>query len=197
MTVEGISGAGKSSLVRLLADGLRRRGIPVTLTRDPGGTPAGEAIRDLLLNTRNPLCPEAELALFFADRAQNLAEVIRPALRRGEWVIADRFTDSTIAYQGYGRGLPIERIRALDEAITGRARPHLALVLDLPVATAFSRLAGRDRIEREAFRFHERVRQGFLRIAGEEPDRVAVIPAEGAPGEVLRTAWNRIEERIR
>ena len=196
MSVEGVEGGGKSTLAQRLGARLRREGRRVTLTQEPGGTAAGKIIRQLLLHTDGPLAPETELALFFAARSQNLAEVIRPALARGEVVITDRFTDSTIAYQGGGRGLALERILAIDQAVTGGLRPHLTLVLDLPVATGFSRLKGTDRIEQEADRFHHRVREGFLRIAREEPGRVVVIPADGTPREVFQAAWVAVSARL-
>ncbi|MDE2881030.1 MAG: dTMP kinase, partial [Acidobacteriota bacterium] len=189
-------GGGKSTLAQRLAARLRREGRRVTLTREPGGTAAGKVIRQLLLHGEGPLVPETELALFFAARAQNIAEVIRPALLRGEVVITDRFTDSTIAYQGGGRGLPLERILAVDQAVTGGFRPQLTLVLDLPVATGFSRLKGTDRIEQEAERFHRRVREGFLRIAREEPGRVVVIPADQTPDKVFEAAWAAVSARL-
>lgn len=197
VSVEGVEGGGKSTLAQRLGARLRREGRRVTLTQEPGGTAAGKIIRQLLLHTDGPLAPETELALFFAARSQNLAEVIRPALARGEVVITDRFTDSTIAYQGGGRGLALERILAIDQAVTGGLRPHLTLVLDLPVATGFSRLKGTDRIEQEADRFHHRVREGFLRIARKEPERVVVIPADGTPREVFQAAWAAVAARLR
>ncbi|MYA45166.1 MAG: dTMP kinase [Acidobacteria bacterium] len=197
LSVEGVEGGGKSTLAQRLGAQLRRQGRQVTLTREPGGTAAGKVIRQLLLHGNAPLLPETELALFFAARAQNLAEVIRPALLRGEVVITDRFTDSTIAYQGGGRGLPLERILAVDQAVTGGFRPHLTLVLDLPVATGFSRLKGTDRIEQEAARFHRRVREGFLRIAREEPERVVVITADQTPDAVFEAAWAAVSARLR
>lgn len=192
LTVEGIEGSGKSTLVRRLAERLRREGRGVTVTHDPGGTPAGRIIRQLLLHFDGPLAPETELALFFADRAQNVAEVIRPALRHGAVVISDRFTDSTIAYQGGGRGLPVEQILAVDRAVTGGFRPHLTLLLDLPVAAGLARLHGTDRFEAEAAAFHRRVRDQFLRIAREEPGRVVVIPADGPPDDVFEAAWTAV-----
>ena len=196
LTVEGIEGSGKSTLVGGLADRLRETGRRVTVTREPGATPAGKVIRDLLLHGEGPLAPETELALFFADRAQNIEEVIRPALRRGEVVIADRFTDSTVAYQGGGRGVPRERVQCVDFAITGGFRPHRTLLLDLPVAAGLARLSGTDRFEGEAEAFHQRVRDEFLRIAREEPDRVVVIPAGGTPDEVFDAAWAAVVPRL-
>lgn len=196
ITLEGVSGAGKTTQARRLAEELRRRGRRVVVTRDPGGTRAGEAIRRLLLEQDEPLCPEAEIALFFADRAQNLAEVVRPALARGDIVVGDRFTDSTLAYQGHARGLGTERILAVDRGVTGGFRPHLTLVLDLPAEVGLRRLERPDRIEREAEQFHERVRAGFLAIAEEEPSRVTVIDAAAPPDAVFAEIRRVVEARL-
>lgn len=196
ITLEGVSGAGKTTQARRLAEDLRRRGRRVVVTRDPGGTRAGEAIRRLLLEQDEPLCPEAEIALFFADRAQNLAEVVRPALARGDIVVGDRFTDSTLAYQGHARGLGTERILAVDRGVTGGFRPHLTLVLDLPAEVGLRRLERPDRIEREAEQFHERVRAGFLAIAEEEPSRVTVIDAAAPPDAVFAEIRRVVEARL-
>lgn len=202
VSLEGGDGAGKSTQARRLAEELRRGGRRVALTRDPGGTAAGRAIRDLLLDRDEPLAPETEIALFFADRAQNLAEVVRPALARGEVVVADRFTDSTLAYQAYGRGLAPERILAVDRGITGGFRPHLTLVLDLPAEAGLARLERRsrgerpDRIEREAAGFHQRVRQGFLALAEEHPERIVVIPAAPPEDEVFAAVRSAVEGRF-
>ncbi len=208
LTVEGIEGSGKSTLVGGLADRLRNRGRQVTVAHDPGGTAVGTRIRELLLRGDGPLAAEAELALFFAARAQNIAEVIRPALLRAEVVISDRFTDSTIAYQGGGRGLPVERILAVDRAITGGFRPHLTLLLDLPAKSGIARLSrpglfgptdqgkGTDRIEKEDSQFHTKVREEFLRIAREERERVKVIAADQTPGAVLEAAWTAVSARL-
>ena len=197
ITLEGVSGAGKTTQARRLAEELRRQGRRVVVTRDPGGTRAGEAIRRLLLEQDEPLCPEAEIALFFADRAQNLAEVIRPALARGEIVVGDRFTDSTLAYQGHARGLAPSRILEVDRGITAGFRPHLTLVLDLPAEVGLGRLDQRDRIEREAVRFHEQVRAGFRAIAEEDPDRVTMIDAAAPPDAVFAEVRRLVEARLR
>lgn len=196
ITLEGVSGAGKTTQARRLAEDLRRRGRRVVVTRDPGGTRAGEAIRRLLLEQDEPLCPEAEIALFFADRAQNLAEVVRPALARGDIVVGDRFTDSTLAYQGHARGLGTERILAVDRGVTGGFRPHLTLVLDLPAEVGLRRLERPDRIEREAEQFHERVRAGFLAVAAEHPVRVTVIDAAAPPDAVFAEIRRVVEARL-
>lgn len=197
ITLEGVSGAGKTTQARRLAEELRRQGRRVVVTRDPGGTRAGEAIRRLLLEQDEPLCPEAEIALFFADRAQNLAEVVRPALARGEIVVGDRFTDSTLAYQGRARGLAPSRILEVDRGITGGFRPHLTLVLDLPAEVGLGRLEQRDRIEREEVRFHERVRAGFRAIAEADPDRVTVIDAAAPPDAVFAEVRRLVEAHLR
>ena len=208
LSVEGVEGSGKSTLIRRLEERLREAGRRVTVTHDPGGTFVGTGIRRLLLHSEGPLAPETEVPLFFAARAQNLAEVIRPALERGEVVISDRFTDSTIAYQGGGRGLPLERILAMDQAVTGGLRPHLTLLLDLPATAGIARLSrpglfgptdvgkATDRIEKENSKFHEQVRQEFLRIAREEPGRVVVIPADRTPDEVFEAAWAAVSTRL-
>lgn len=197
LSIEGGEGAGKTTLARRLAAELEAHGASVVRTRDPGGTHAGRAIRALLLDQPRPLCPEAEVALFFADRAQNLHEVIEPALEAGRTVIADRFTDSTLAYQGGGRGISRELILAVDRAITGGRRPDLTLVLDLPVEVGLARLERLDRIEREAVDFHERVRQAFLRIAGEDSGRVEVLDATTSPDDLFRAARDLVRARFR
>ena len=196
LSIEGGSGAGKTTLSRRLAAALEARGASVVRTRDPGGTRTGRAIRALLLDQPRPLCAEAEVALFFADRAENLHRVIEPALREGRTVIADRFTDSTLAYQGGGRGISRDLILAVDRAITGARRPDLTLVLDLPAEVGHARLERQDRIEREDVGFHERVRREFLRIAGEEPGRMIVLDAAEPPGRVFRAAWRVLRERL-
>ena len=197
LSIEGGSGAGKTSLARRIAAALAAEGASVVRTRDPGGTRVGQTIRELLLHQLRPLCPEAEVALFFADRAQTLHEGIEPALEAGETVVADRFTDSTLAYQGGGRGISRDLILAVDRAITGGVRPDLTLLLDLPAEVGLARLGQPDRIEREAVEFHERVRREFLRIADENPDRVRVLDATDPPDEVFDAAWNVVEERFR
>ncbi len=192
LTLEGVSGVGKSTQARRLARWFSSRGQEVVTTRDPGGTALGQALRRVLLDSSEPVSAEAEIALFFADRAQNLAEVIRPALDRGAIVIGDRFTDSTLAYQGYGRGAPIPRILRMDEAVTGGFRPDLTLLLDLPPAVGLARLETADRIEREAIRFHERVREGFWKLADEAPERIVRVDASGDPDEV----WERVRTAV-
>src|SRR5262245_2790531 len=154
-------------------------------TREPGGTRAGAAIRELLLGAAGaPLTPLAELFLYCADRTEHLDEVVRPALAAGRVVLCDRFSDSTIAYQGYGRGLPLDTVRALDASARRDLRPALTILLDCPVAEGLARARGRsaagDRFERETAAFHERVRAGFLELAAAEPWRFLVLDARAA-----------------
>lgn len=197
ISLEGGEGAGKSTAIASLRDTLQRRGHEVVLTREPGGTPLAERIRALMLDNRDslradggedePLSAEAELLLVFAARAQHVRQVIRPALQRGAFVVSDRFTDSSYAYQGDGRGLDPAWIAALERRAVG-LRPGLTLLLDLDVRAGRARTAGRDlwpdRIESEQDDFFERVRAGFRRRAAAEPERFRVIDASRTPGEV-------------
>ena len=189
ITFEGIEGSGKSAHARALAAALRDRGHDVVETREPGGTPAGTAIRSLLLGAEaTPLTPLAELFLYCADRTQHVAQVIRPALAAGRIVVCDRFSDSTMAYQGYGRGLDLETVRALDARARDGLAPSLTLMLDCPVEVGLARARARtgsdDRFERETAAFHERIRTGFRTIATSAPERVVVVDTTAAPAEV-------------
>lgn len=181
ITLEGGEGGGKSTNLRFIRDYLRQAGKPVRMTREPGGTALGERIRELLLRPEQiAICPEAELLLMFAARAQHLNEVIEPALAAGEWVVCDRFTDASYAYQGGGRGIPERRIAQLEQWVQGDRRPDLVLLLDLPVAEGMARVGRRgpgDRFERERHDFFERVRASYLRRASQEPARYRVIDA--------------------
>jgi len=175
VTFEGIEGSGKSTHLRALAGALRASGRDVVETREPGGSPAGAPIRRLLLGPEAPpLVPLAELLLYCADRAQHVAEVIRPALGAGRAVLCDRFSDSTLAYQGYGRGLDMDVVRALDARARDGVTPGLTLLFDCPVKVGLERARARsaagDRFEREAVAFHERVREGFTRSRGRSRD---------------------------
>jgi dTMP kinase len=180
ITFEGIEGSGKSAHARALAAALRGLGHDVVETREPGGTPAGTAIRSLLLGAEaTPLIPLAELFLYCADRTQHVAQVIRPALAAGRIVVCDRFSDSTIAYQGYGRGLDLEIVRALDARARDGLAPSLTLLLDCPVEVGLARARARagsdDRFERETVAFHERIRAGFRALAASAPERIAIV----------------------
>lgn len=180
ITVEGGEGAGKSTCLDFLRRHLEAAGRSVVVTREPGGTPLAEAIRELLLGQRGTgMADDSELLLVFAARADHLARVIRPALERGDWVLSDRFTDATYAYQGGGRGLDPARIALLEQFVQGDLRPDLTLLLDLPVATGLARAAGRatapDRFEQEAASFFERVRAAYRERAAAEPERFRII----------------------
>jgi len=181
ITLEGPEGAGKSTNREYLAERLRAQGLDVVLTREPGGTPLAERIRELLLAPSDEkMNADTELLLVFAARAQHLAEVIRPALARGAIVLCDRFTDATYAYQGGGRGLSLERIATLENFVQGALRPDLTLVFDLPVEIGLSRAAARgrlDRFEQEGQAFFEAVRQAYLARAQATPQQYKLIDA--------------------
>ena len=181
VTVDGGEGAGKSTQMESIREYLERRGYRVVMTREPGGTSLGEEIRALLLGHREwGMTLAAETLLMFAARAEHLERVIRPALATGCWVLCDRFTDATYAYQGGGRGLPLERIAVLEDWVQGELRPDLTLLLDVPVATGLMRAGRRsvaDRFEREDVDFFERVRAIYLERAAREPDRYRVVDA--------------------
>lgn len=182
ITVEGVEGVGKSTQLAHIRGFLERAGKRVVMTREPGGTPFAEAVRELLLAPRDePVAPDAELLLMFAARAAHIEERIRPALVRGDWVVCDRFTDATYAYQGGGRGVPLERIRVLEEFVQHELRPDLTLLLDAPVDVGLARARERkgapDRFEQENRAFFERVRQVYLDRVGAEPERFRVVNA--------------------
>lgn len=191
---EGVDGSGKSTQVALAAEALRAQAREVLVTREPGGTRLGEAVRSLLLDVKHTgMAGETEALLYAAARAQCVREVIAPALARGMVVLCDRFTDSTLAYQGYGRGLDLAFLRRINDLATGGLYPALTIVLDLPVneARRRRRAGQRDRLEREADSFYERVRAGYLALAEETPENYLVLEAD-APAAVLAA---RILER--
>lgn len=182
ITVEGIEGAGKSTNIAYIKQRLLNAKKNVVVTREPGGTPLGEQVRDVLLSHRNDgMAVDTELLLMFAARAEHLARVIRPALDAGQWVLCDRFTEATYAYQGGGRGIAEQRIAQLEEWLQGALRPDLTLLLDLPPALGLERAgrrnATRDRFESEQLAFFERVRAAYLRQAALHPRRYRVIDA--------------------
>ncbi|MCU7944470.1 MAG: dTMP kinase [Candidatus Thiodiazotropha sp. (ex Cardiolucina cf. quadrata)] len=184
ITVEGGEGAGKSSNLAFIQSLIETAGKQVLFTREPGGTPLGEAIRELLLGHKHTgMADDTELLLMFAARAQHLQQKILPALERGIWVLCDRFTDASFAYQGAGRGLSLEKIAKLQQFVQGTLRPDLTLLFDVPVDTGLQRAGMRsepDRFESENRDFFEKVRAGYLQIATQEPDRVQVIDASPA-----------------
>lgn len=196
ITFEGIEGAGKSTQIALVESWLRGLGLDVAVTRQPGGCALGLELRRILLDARNThLDSTAELFLYLADRAQHVAEVIRPALAAGKTVLCDRYHDSTVAYQGFGRGLDVERLIALGQTATGGLVPDMTVLLDLPVAEGLARARGRNhatgasqaegRFEALEIDFHQRVRDGFLALAYREPGRFAVADALGSSEAVF------------
>ncbi len=191
ITLEGPEGSGKSSQIRLLYDYLQAQGVAVRLTREPGGTPIGDEIRACVHNVQNTaMCPEAELLLYSASRAQLVREVIRPSLAVGMVVLCDRFYDSTLAYQGYGRGLNLTALRQITDFATGGLTPDLTFLLDLDVEIGLARRTGggveMNRLDLETVAFHRRVRQGYHQLAAAEPDRWRIIDANRPP-EIIQT----------
>jgi dTMP kinase len=203
ITFEGPEGGGKSTHIKRLAERLKSLGQEVLLTREPGGTPTGEAIRGILQHEQSgeAICPEAELLLFEASRAQLVRTVILPALKRGVWVLCDRFADSTTAYQGYGRGFDIETILLLNSQAIGECIPDLTILMDIDVLAGRERLTQRnlamnttsDRIEREAADFHERVRAGFLALAKRWPERIKVVNVKREKDDVAADIWKQVQ----
>jgi dTMP kinase len=196
ITFEGIEGCGKSTQAQKLAARLGSRAL---LTREPGGTPIGRAVRQVLLDPLNRnLAPTTELLLYFADRAQHVAEVIRPALAEGRIVLCDRHVESSLAYQGYGRGLPLDAIRSLAALATGGLRPDAIVLVDVPVALGLARAERRgaqDRLEAEVASFHERVRAGYEALAAEEPERWLRVDGRGSEEAVFEALWRALALR--
>ena len=207
ITFEGIEGSGKSTQIALLASYLTARGVRHVLTREPGGTLVGDQIRKILLDPANrALDPAAELLLYAASRAQHLREIIMPALAGGVTVLCDRFSDATLAYQGYGRGLDIGMIRALDRIVTAGMRPDLTLLFDIEAASGIARARGRNnsrgleaeaRFENEELAFHERVRQGYLALVAQEPERIQVVDASSSAEAIQAKVRMIVDERLR
>ena len=200
LTLEGAEGVGKSTNIGFITQYLEKRGIEYVLTREPGGTQLAERIRDLLLAVHEePMSGLTELLLVFAARAQHLDKIIEPALATGKWVVCDRFTDATFAYQGAGRGLSMETIDQLQSMVQGDLRPDLTIILDLDPEIGMQRASNRgelDRFEREQQSFFRHVRQGYLDIAQAEPDRCTVIDASKALEDVKRNLLTVIEQRL-
>lgn len=207
ITFEGIEGSGKSTQIALLANYLTARGVRHVLTREPGGTLIGDQVRKILLDPANRLLdPAAELLLYAASRAQHLREIIIPALADGAIVLCDRFSDATIAYQGYGRGLEIGMINSLDRIVTAGMRPDLTLLFDIEAASGIARARGRNnsrgleteaRFENEELVFHERVRQGYLTLVMQEPERIRIVDASLSPESVQAQVRQLVDERLR
>jgi dTMP kinase len=201
ITLEGGEGAGKSTQIARLAEALARAGVKVRTTREPGGAPAAETIRKLLVEGEpGRWRPMTEALLHFAARVEHVETVVRPALTAGEWVISDRFADSTLAYQGYGHGLGRDAIGALYQSTLGAFAPDLTLILDVPVEAGLARTGARThdetRYERMGSAFHERVREGFLAIARENPERCVLIDAIGNVDDVTARIFAAVAERL-
>ena len=185
ITFEGGDGCGKTTQIKLLDEYLRNKGYKTLLTREPGSKGLGEKVREILLNYDGDVSPVCESFLFLADRAQNVDCLIKPALEEGTIVICDRHTDSSVAYQGYGRGLDIDRIKKLNSIATSGLNPDLTIVLDVDVETSQKRVgAEKDRMESAGIEFFERVRQGYLEIAKQEPERVKVVDSTKTINEI-------------
>ena len=202
ISFEGGEGAGKSTQAALLLQRLRAQGVPAIAVREPGGTPLGEQIRPWVKGQR--LSPQTELLLFAAARAELVATVIAPALAQGSVVVADRYADSTIAYQGYGRRLPLDLVRAVNQAATGGLAPTFTFLLDLPAEEGLTRARARleqgttaddgyTKFEREEIAFHRRLRSGFLHLAKEEPHRILVMDAAKSTEAVAAAVWRRVQ----
>ena len=202
ITIEGPDGSGKTTQVERLAERLRAAGRPVVVTREPGGTRLGEQLREILLARHGGVEPTDALTdafLFEAARRHLVRQVIRPALEDEAIVVCGRYSDSTFAYQGFGAGVPLETLRALDEAATEGLRPDLTILLDLPVEAGLARVAPDDVTRFEAehdLAFHRRVRDGFLQLAAEEPERFVIVDATGPADEVAAEVWRAVEARL-
>lgn len=192
VTFEGIDGSGKTTQARLLADTLSAEGADVVLTREPGGTPLGEAVRDLVLHGEH-VAPWAEAALYTAARAQHVEEVIRPALERGAAVISDRYLDSSVAYQGAGRGLGVEEVLQLNLSAVGGLVPDWTILVDLDARGASERMGGdRDRIERDGLELQERAAEAYRALATRFPDRYVVVDGTASVAEIAAQVWRAV-----
>jgi dTMP kinase len=207
ITFEGVEGSGKSTQVKLLGEYLTGKNIPVLLTQEPSGTPIGRKIGDILFNRgHQAMCPETELFLFCAARAQHVREVVWPALKEGQYVLCDRFSDATFAYQAAGRGLDLDFIRTINNYCAERLKPDLTLLFDLPVETGLQRAGQRDaelkdpsaadRFEKEKLDFHNRVRQGYLSLCATEPGRFRVIDAARTVDMIAQETRRHVMEFI-
>ena len=197
ITIEGQDGAGKSTNVAVIEEFLTSKGIDFVRSREPGGTPFGETLREVLLNSGDDkIGDKAELLLVFAARAQHIEQVIEPALAQGQWVLCDRFTDATYAYQGYGRGLDLSFVELLEASVQGSLRPDLTILLDLPVEVGESRAGQRsspDRFEAQKQTFKQQVRDGYLQLATQQPNRIKVIDASVDIASVAKSIKSVLE----
>jgi len=206
ITFEGIEGSGKSTLINNVAAALRRAGQDLLMTREPGGTSLGVALRKVLLNPEMEKPGSmAELMLFAADRAQHVSQVILPALEKGQIVLCDRYSDATIAYQGHGRGIPLDVITTIDNYARSQAIPHMTVLLDLPAETGLTRARNRNkesmdnseaRIDEEEMAFHQRVREGYLMLADRESERFLVLDAREKSDQLAELVMDGIRSRF-
>ena len=195
ITFEGPDGCGKTTQMNLLAQYFEKKGKKVVLTREPGGKGLGEKVREILLNYNGEVSDRCESFLFLADRAQNIDIIVKPAVKQGEIVLCDRHIDSTVAYQGYGRGLDINEINMLNNLATGGKKPDLTLVFDVDVETSMKRVGKeKDRMESAGIEFHNRVRNGYLELATQEPDRIKVLDATKTIEEIHEKVIEIIEK---
>lgn len=204
ITFEGGEGAGKTTQAKELTKWLQESvGVKVITTREPGGTPTGEVIRQLLQHdlSGEPLCDATEALLFCASRAQLCKNVLAPALNEGTWVVLDRFTDSTLAYQGYGRGFNVEQLRNINDFATGEVKPDLTILIDISLEVGFSRISRRgdgtkDRIEQAPLEFHRRLHDGYLEMAAREPERFVIVDGSQPPEKVQEDIRNIVRTRF-
>lgn len=193
ITFEGADGCGKTTQLNLLKDYLIQKGYDVVLTREPGGKGLGETIREILLNYDGEVSNRCESFLFLADRAQNIDVIVNPAIEQGKIVLCDRHTDSSVAYQGYGRGLDIQQIKTLNNLATGGKQPDLTLVFDVDIETSMNRVGTeKDRMESAGEEFFNKVRNGYLELAKQEPDRIKVIDST----KDIESVFNKVTELI-
>ncbi len=200
ITFEGIEGAGKSTQIEILSERLKKRGIKTLTTFEPGDTELGKKIRELLLNPSLPINPLSELLLYFADRLQHIEEKINPFLSKGFVVICDRFTDSTLAYQGYGRGISIELITTLQKILLNNFKPDITVLLDLSPEIGLERnkkIKKNDKFEFETLPFHNRVREGFLQLASKDTERFIVIDGNKSINEIASEIYDKLKERLK
>ena len=198
ITFEGADGCGKTTQLKLLAEDLMMRGYDVVITREPGAKGLGEKIREILLNYDGDVSDRCESFLFLADRAQHIDMIVNPAVETGKIVLCDRHTDSSVAYQGYGRGLPVERIKMLNELAVNGRHPDLTIVFDIDVETSMNRVGDeKDRLESAGMEFFNRVRNGYLEIAKQEPQRVKVLNAAKSIEEIQKDVKKLVENLLR
>lgn len=197
ITFEGADGCGKTTQMKLLAEYLQKQGHDVVLTREPGGKGLGEKVREILLNYDGEVSDRCESFLFLADRAQNIDIIVNPAVEAGKIVLCDRHTDSTVAYQGYGRGLDLDRINVLNNIAVNGRKPDLTFVFDIDTETSMKRVGKeKDRMESAGLEFHNRVREGYLKIAQQEPERIKVIDASKSIEEIHKEVLNKIAKKF-